>query len=378
MRDVDDFHPGDPAFLWYVNPTDGEAPWEAQQRVTPSFDVIRHQARTLDRLGFYGALTTAREPISLIGDTTDLRFLIPCYPGVKPPVLMAEEAQVFDQYSGGRLITNQVNGADPVLRRYGQFAPKAERYRLSSEYWSQVKKLYLDDADAFDGEFFSYDKQYKPAIPGPRQPGGLRVWGTGASPEGIEHAVDVLDVYLSFMSEPDTLATLFNQVRAAAAERGRTMKFGVLASVIVRETEEEAWDRFEWQLAQTRPETVLATADRNLRSFGYPGLDELTSDDPQVLARIEALRAGKLPDRSALEFAPNMAAGLTTWTAAEPPFDIAGKGTGTYFVGSAENVAKAMRSVGEQAGIDAWILSGWPLAREAEITAELLFPLLRG
>ena len=69
MRDVDDFHPGDPAFLWYVNPTDGEAPWEAQQRVTPSFDVIRHQARTLDRLGFYGALTTAREPISLIGDS---------------------------------------------------------------------------------------------------------------------------------------------------------------------------------------------------------------------------------------------------------------------------------------------------------------------
>ena len=378
MRDPDDFHPGNPAFLWYINPTDGEVPWEPEQRVTPSFDVIRHQARTLDRLGFYGALTTAREPIALIGDTTDLRFLIPCYPGVKPPALMAEEAQVFDQYSGGRLIINQVNGADPVLRRYGQFTPKAERYRLSSEYWSKVKDLYLDDTDAYEGEFFSYDKRYKPAIPGPRQPGGLPIWGTGASPEGIEHAVDVLDVYLSFMSEPDALTALFDKVRTAAAERRRTLRFGVLASVIVRETEEEAWDRFEWQLAQTRPETVLATADRNLKSFGYPGLDDLTSDDPQVLARIEALRSGKLPDRSALEFAPNMAAGLTTWTAAEPPFDIAGKGTGTYFVGSAENVAKAMRSVGEQAGVDAWILSGWPLAREAEIAAELLLPLLKG
>ena len=71
-----------------------------------------------------------------------------------------------------------------------------------------------------------------------------------------------------------------------------------------------------------------------------------------------------------------MAAGLTTWTAAEPPFDIAGKGTGTYFVGSADNVASAMSAVAEQAGIDIWILSGWPLAREAEITAELLLPLL--
>jgi alkanesulfonate monooxygenase len=72
-----------------------------------------------------------------------------------------------------------------------------------------------------------------------------------------------------------------------------------------------------------------------------------------------------------------MAAGLTTWTAAEPPFDIAGKGTGTYFVGSAGNVAATMNSLAEQAGIDIWILSGWPLAAEAEIAADLLLPLLR-
>ncbi len=71
-----------------------------------------------------------------------------------------------------------------------------------------------------------------------------------------------------------------------------------------------------------------------------------------------------------------MAAGLTTWTAAEPPFDIAGKDTGTYFVGSAENVARAMNTVATQAGIDIWILSGWPLAAEAEIDADLLLPLL--
>lgn len=366
-----------PDVLWYINPTDGDVPWEPALRVEPTFDVIRHQARTLDRLGFYGALTTAREAISLVGDTEHLRFLIPEYPGVKPPVLLAEEAQVFDQYSGGRLIYNQVNGADPVLHRYGRFGTKAERYRVSAEYWSLVKRLYLDDAEPHDGEFFSFGPRYKPAIPGPRQPGGIEVWGTGASPEGIAHAAEVLDVYLSFMSEPDSLATLFNRVRAAAADRGRTLRFGVLASVIVRETDDEAWERFSWQLSQTRPETVLATADRNVRSFGYPGLDDLHSDDPLVRQRIDALRAGRIPDRAALEFAPNVAAGLTTWAAAEPPFDIAGKGTGTYFVGSAENVAAAMRSVADKAGIDIWILSGWPLANEAEETAELLLPLLR-
>ncbi|MDL9936511.1 LLM class flavin-dependent oxidoreductase [Gordonia sp. ABSL1-1] len=365
-----------PEVLWYINPADGEVPWEPDHRFEPTFAALRHQARTLDELGFYGALTTAREAISLVADTESLRFLVPEYPGVKPPVLMAEEAQVFDQYSGGRLIYNQVNGADAVLHRYGQFSSKAQRYRLSAEYWSAVKRLYADDPEPYDGEFFSYGPRYKPAIPGPRQPGGIQVWGTGASPEGIAHAADVLDVYLSFMSGPATLAALFDRVRSAAADRGRELRFGVLASVIVRDTDDEAWNRFEWQLAHTRPETVLATADRNLRSFGYPGLAEISSEDPLVQGRIDALRAGRIPGRELLEFAPNMAAGLTTWTSAEPPFDLAGKGTGTYFVGSADNVAAAMNQVAEQAGIDIWILSGWPLAAEARRVADLLLPRL--
>lgn len=158
-----------PDVLWYINPTDGDVPWEPEHRFAPTFDALRQQARTLDRLGFYGALTTAREAISLVGDTEQLRFLIPEYPGVKPPVLMAEEAQVFDQYSGGRLIYNQVNGADPVLHRYGRFESKADRYRMSAEFWTQVKRLYLDDTEAFQGEFFSYGPRYKPAIPGNRE-----------------------------------------------------------------------------------------------------------------------------------------------------------------------------------------------------------------
>ncbi|MGW5524318.1 LLM class flavin-dependent oxidoreductase [Gordonia sp. NPDC003950] len=366
-----------PEVFWYINPTDGDVPWEPSLRVEPTLEVIRHQAQTLDRLGFSGALTTAREPIALVPGTDNLRFLIPVYPGVKPPAQLAEEAQVFDQYSGGRLIFNQVNGADPVLARYGRRESKAERYRLSAEYWRQVKRLYADETEAYDGEFFSYGPRYKPAIPGPRQPGGIEVWGTGASPEGIWHAAEVLDVYLSFMAPPSDLTALFDRVRAAASERGRTLRFGVLASVIVRETDDAAWERFESQLSRTRPETVLATADRNLRSFGFPGLDEISSDDRKVQGRIDALRAGRIPGRELLEYAPNMAAGLTTWTAAEPPFDIAGKGTGTYFVGSAENVAATMNSLAAQAGIDIWILSGWPLAAEAEIAADLLLPLLQ-
>lgn len=365
-----------PDILWYIGANDGAVPWDPAQRDEPSFQALRHQARTLDRLGFYGALTTAREAVALVGDTERLRFVVPEYPGVKPPVLMAEQAQVFDHYSGGRLIFNQVNGADPVLARYGQFHSKQARYARSIEYWTQVRNLYLDDAEAFSGEHFEYGPQFKPSIPGPRQEGGVPIWGTGASPEGIDHAAKVLDAYLTFMCPTAAMVTLFDKVRKAAADEGRTMKFGVLASVIVRETEEQAWEYFERQLARTSPETVLATADRNLTSFGFDPLATLTSDNSQVQARIDALRAGRLPTRAELEFAPNMAAGLTTWTTAEPPFAVAGKGTGTYFVGSADNVAERISEITDLAGIDYWILSGWPLASEAENVARLLFPRL--
>lgn len=362
--------------MWYINGVDGDVPWQREHRIPPSLAHLRSVASTLDRLGYYGALSTARETIALVGDTERLRFLIPEYPGVKPPVLLAEEAQVFDHYSGGRLIYNQVNGADPVLARYGRFAPKAERYGVSEEYWKLVRHLYLDATDAVEGAHFRFGPRYKPPIAGPRQRGGVPVWGTGASPEGIAHAVEVLDVYLSFLATPESLAGTFGAVRDAAARAGRTMPVGVLGSVIVRDTDEEAWAHFEWQLSRTDPAEMARLADRNLRSFGFGSLQDMTTDDPQVRARLDALRAGRVPSRAELEFAPGLAAGLTTWTSGEPPFDIAGKGSGNYLVGSPTTVASLLTDLTERLDVDTWILSGWPLAREAERFARQVMPLL--
>lgn len=362
--------------LWYINGADGDVPWQPEHRVPPSLTHLRSLAVALDRLGYFGALSTARETIALVGDTERLRFMIPEYPGVKPPALLAEEAQVFDHYSGGRLIYNQVNGADPVLARYGRFAPKAARYAESQEYWTTVRRLYLDDAAAFEGEHFRFGPRYKPPIAGPRQSGGVPVWGTGASPEGIRHAVEVLDVYLSFLAEPTALAGTFGAMRSAAAAAGRSIPVGVLASVIVRDTDDEAWRHFEWQLAQTDPAEMVRLADRNLRSFGFGPLAQMSSADPQVQSRIDSLRAGRLPGRAQLEFAPGLAAGLTTWTSGEPPFDIAGKGSGNYLVGSPETVAALITDLSARLDIDTWILSGWPLAAEAERFARQVSPLL--
>lgn len=362
-------------FLWYLNGADGAVPWQPEYRVRPSLDHLRGVAAEIDRLGYYGVLCTAREPIALVSATRNLRFLVPEYPGVKPPAMMAEQAQVFDHYSGGRLLINQVNGADPVLARYGRFEDKNERYRVSAEYWRTVQEMYLDSTEAVDGDYFRAGPQYKPAIAGPRQP-KLPIWGTGASPAGLTHAAEALDVYLSFLARPEQLARTFDAARAAAADAGREMPCGVLGSVVVRDTDEEAWAHFEWQLSQTDPAEIARLADRNLRSFGFPGLDTITDDDPQVQARIDALRAGRIPGRAELEFEPGLASGLTTWTSGEPPFDIAGKGSGNYLVGSPATVAATIERLSDQVGAQYWILSGWPLAAEARRFAEQVVPLL--
>ncbi len=362
-------------FLWYLNHADGAVPWQAEHRIEPSLDHLRGVAAELDRLGYYGVLCTAREPVALVSATRQLRFLVPEYPGVMPPALMAERAQIFDHYSAGRLIINQVNGADPVLARYGRFEGKDERYRVSAEYWQSVRSMYHDSAEPVDGDYFRAGAQYKPPIAGPRQD-RLPIWGTGASPAGLTHAAEVLDVYLSFLAQPEALTRTFDAARAAAAAHGRDLPCGVLGSVVVRDTDDEAWAHFEWQLAQTDPVEMARLADRNLRSFGFPGLAAAASDDPQVQARIDALRAGRIPGRAELEYAPGMAAGLTTWTSGEPPFDLAGKGSGNYLVGSPETVAANIERLSAQTGARYWILSGWPLAAEARRFAEQVVPLL--
>jgi alkanesulfonate monooxygenase len=100
--------------------------------------------------------------------------------------------------------------------------------------------------------------------------------------------------------------------------------------------------------------------------------DDLTSDDPRIKARLDALKAGRIPDVRALECAPNIWSGPNSWGAV----DVLDQGWGGYLVGSAENVARRMKELQERQGIDAFILAGWPSLEEARRCAELLFPLL--
>ena len=376
--------------MWYINPHDGPFPWKPEGRYQPDLMRSREIAVQIDRDGYFGTLVVGKNPLletaTWIPLTEQLRFLIPIYPGPIPVGLLAQQAQLFDSLSRGRLLMNQVNGTDQILAHYGIDVPSDERYDLSVEYWTAFKKLYAGDMEPFAGKYINYG----PALPSRNtmlvpglhlQDPHTPVWGSGTSPAGIRHAGAVLDTYLCYLHRPDRLAAQIAAVRAAAQDHGRTVRAGILCNIIVRETEEEAWAHAQWLLEMTGPEQMVAQIEARLKTGRYnphsgsreaAAFDSLRSDDPQLQHRIDALRAGRLPDLRSLESSPNIWSGPNGWGAV----DILDQGWGGYFVGSAGNVAARMQEIQRDLGIDTFILAGWPSKEESARVARILMPLL--
>ena len=365
--------------LWYLTAPDGVVPWEEKGRWDTGFDHLQQLAATIDKLGYYGALlatgyggndvlTVAAATLSA---TRRMTFLGAVHPGLLSPAKLAQIALTINTFSGGRLALNAVNGNDATQQAYGMHLAHDERYDFSLEYWRAFKHAYSGAPEGFHGKYI----QLAPPPPGgyrPAHAGAERVpvplWGAGTSAPGVAHSVQLLDTYLSFADTPQRLGDKFRRVGAEAAKLGRSLEYGTRLQIIVRETEEEAWDYAQWLVDQTS----LDYAHQSLRRQLPPGetLETYRSPDERVNRNLDAIRAGRLPKARDYEIYPNI------WTGpALHGFGLLGPGAGTTLVGRAENVAARIREF-EAQGAKAFILSGWPLIEEAHRVAHLLFPLL--
>lgn len=367
--------------LWYLTTPDGPYPWEAAGRWVTGFEQLKQIAVVADRLGYYGSLlgtspnSNLATAAALIDATQRLRFLIAQYPGELSPAVLAKWALSFDQYSGGRLLLNLVNGDDSGLAALGVHFPHDERYDFSREYWRAFRSVYAGETQGFAGKYINLAPR-DPADAehplggwlAPTQSAPIEFWGAGTSDAGVAHSADLLDVYLSFADTPPRLGDKFRRVGAEAAKRGRSLRFGTRLQIIVRETEEEAWAHAELLLQRTSLQTALDGVAAQLP----PGetLETYVSDDPRVQRNLQTLREGRLPTARELEIYPNVWVGPSLFG-----FDILRPAAGTYLVGSASQVAERLREYQAQ-GVSAFILSGYPLIDEAQRVADLLFPLL--
>ena len=344
--------------LWFI-PTHGDGRYLASgvgARAT-TLHYLTQIARAADELGYYGVLLpTGRScddawvaASALIPVTERLKFLVAIRPGLTSPTLAARMAASFDRLSGGRLLINVVTGGDPVeLRADGIFDDHTQRYAVTDEYLDIWRRVVSGEEVTFKGEHLHVENA-KVLFPGVQQPYPPLYFG-GSSGPGHEVAAKHIDVYLSWGEPPAQVAEKIEAVRALAARRGRTLRFGIRMHVIVRETSKEAWQAAD-DLIKYVTDDAIEAAKKVFARFDSAGQHRMTR-----------LHNGR---RDSLEVSPNLWAGV----------GLVRGGAGTALVGSPEEVAARMKEYAE-IGIEEFVLSGYPHLEEAYRFAELVFPLL--
>ena len=153
---------------------------------------------------------------------------------------------------------------------------------------------------------------------------------------------------------PDTMpavAGIISDMRARAARYGRELRFGYRVHVIVRATEAEARAAAERLVSQLDPETGKRITNQSLH--------------PTSTGQ---LRQGELRDiADSNGFAePNLWTGIGR----------ARSGAGAAIVGDPDQVLAKLRGYAEL-GMEAFILSGYPLAAEGDLFARHVLPRLQ-
>ncbi|WP_343734879.1 FMNH2-dependent alkanesulfonate monooxygenase [Acidovorax sp.] len=380
--------------FWFI-PTHGDSRYlgTAQGARQLSHDYLQQVAVAADSLGYEGVLIptgrSCEDPwvvaSSLIAVTKKLKFLVAVRPGLHQPALAARMAATFDRLSGGRLLINLVTGGDQAeLEGDGVFLDHATRYEQSAEFiriWREIL------ARSHSGESFDYDGQHlsvkgaKLLFPPLQQPHPPVYFG-GSSDAAHDLAAEQVETYLTWGEPPAEVAKKVADVRARAAKHGRTVKFGIRLHVIVRETEDQAWQAAEELISHVddvtvaRAQAVFARMDsegqrrmarlhagaRNKAPTLGTGVSSLPPEGAQS-PRGGPLAIGRT--RADLEISPNLWAGV----------GLVRGGAGTALVGDPQTVATRIEEYAAL-GLDTFVLSGYPHLEEAYRFAELVFPLL--
>ena len=346
-------------FLWFI-PSGGDARYLAssvgEREPTPAY--LREVAMAADRLGYYGVLLPTGvacadawiTAASIAPFTQTLKLLVAARPGLVAPAEAVRQASALDRLSEGRALLNVVTGGRPAeLAQDGIFLNHAERYAQTAEFLGIWRRLAAGETVTQAGRYLSIagGRLSFPFVQQPHAP----VWFGGSSDIAREIAAEHVDVYLTWGEPPGQLKEVIDDVRARAARRGRTMRFGLRIHFIVRDTDEQAWAAAD--------ELIRHVSDEQIAQFQAM---LAAGSDSVGQARMQALHGGS---RAALEIAPNLWAGI----------GLVRTGAGTALVGSPETVAQRLQDYAE-IGIDTVIGSGYPHLEEAYRVAELLFPRL--
>ena len=240
---------------WVPNVSGGLVVSKIEQRTSWSIDYNRKLAQLAEAAGFDYALTQIRftagygaefqhESVAfshaLLAATTRLKVIAAILPGPWKPALAAKQLATIDQLTEGRIAVNIVSGwFRGEFNAIGEhWLEHDERYRRSEEFIRVLKGIWTQDNFTFKGDFYrinNYSLKPKPlGLPHPE------IFQGGSSRAARDMAARVADWYFTNGNTPEGIKAQIDDIRAKAAANGHSVKIGVNAFVIVRDTEEQA------------------------------------------------------------------------------------------------------------------------------------------
>jgi len=269
-----------------------------------------------------------------------MRLLMAVRIGESWPPQLARQIATIDRMLGGRLTINIISSDLP-----GEALDSGPRYARTVEAMHILRTLLDGKSLDHDGEFWKL-KLDPPRVTTVSERCPPFYFG-GLSEAAREAAAEGADVYLMWPDTMEGVRGIVADLRARATRRGRTLRFGYRVHVVVRETEAEARVAADRLLSKLDDAAGAAIRSRSLdsQSAGVRRQAELRegSDDGYVEANL--------------------------WTG----IGRARSGCGAAIVGDPDQVIAKLQAYRE-AGIDAFILSGYPHVAEADLFARHVLP----
>lgn len=275
--------------------------------------------------------------------TKAIHLLMAVRIGESWPAQLARQIATIDRMSGGRLKVNIISSDMP-----GEKLASAPRYARTVEAMQILKTLLNGEHLAHEGEFWRLDID-PPRVTTVTGKAPLLYFG-GLSEDAREAAAKACDVFLMWPDKRENVAAIIADMNARAAKYGRTLRYGYRAHVIVRDTEAEA---------RTYADRLLSKLDAQQgAAIRAKSLDSTSTG----VAAQAALRENAADDGYAEE---------NLWTGVGR----ARSGCGAAIVGDPDQV-RAKLAMYRDMGIEAFILSGYPHAAEADLFARHVLPAI--
>ena len=276
--------------------------------------------------------------------TKNINILAAIRCGEVYPPMLARTLTTIDHILEGRLTINIISSNLP-----GENLPSEDRYNRSREVIEILKQAWTKEEINFTGNFYNLKLPTNPVKP--YQIGGPLLYFGGYSPPALELCAEHCDVYLMWPETEDNLIGLMENMSEKAAKFNRTVDFGLRVHVVVRETEEEAYEYAESIISKLDLEIGRELRDRSLDAKSYG------------VSRQEKMRDKSSPDGY---IEPNLWTGIGK----------ARSGCGAALVGNPDRIIEKLNRYMEM-GIRSFILSGYPHIDECNRFAELVLPRLK-